>query len=220
MKRIAVSIGVDSTEEALKEMQKAFDLKVDFVEFRIDYIPKSKLDLKELIRFSRLPCIITNRSKLEGGRFEGSEEERIKLLQEAADLKPDYLDVELKTLEKYNLRIQHPTQLIGSYHNFQETPLNLEDTLDRMVDAGVNIAKFATMIRTPKDCIKIFNLIDKAIQLGKDVIGIGMGEQGRIVRVYAPILGAYLTFATMDKTKATAPGQLTVEELREEWKKY
>jgi 3-dehydroquinate dehydratase len=38
-----------------------------------------------------------------------------------------------------------------------------------------------------------------------------MGEEGKITRAAAPFLGAEFTFAALDESRATAPGQLSLE---------
>lgn len=47
-----------------------------------------------------------------------------------------------------------------------------------------------------------------------DMIAIAMGERGQPTRLLAPKFGSYLTFGALDATRATAPGQPTLEQLR------
>jgi 3-dehydroquinate dehydratase len=42
-----------------------------------------------------------------------------------------------------------------------------------------------------------------------------MGEKGRISRVMAPLLGSYLSYASLDTGAESAPGQLTIAEMRQ-----
>jgi len=42
-----------------------------------------------------------------------------------------------------------------------------------------------------------------------------MGEEGKISRIMAPYFGSYLSFASLERGAESAPGQLTVEEMRE-----
>jgi shikimate dehydrogenase len=42
-----------------------------------------------------------------------------------------------------------------------------------------------------------------------------MGEQGRVSRITAPLLGSYLSFASLDRWSGSAPGQLTVDEMEQ-----
>jgi 3-dehydroquinate dehydratase len=44
-----------------------------------------------------------------------------------------------------------------------------------------------------------------------------MGEKGILSRLFSPILGAAWTYASLSKVKASAPGQLTVGEMKEVW---
>ena len=45
-----------------------------------------------------------------------------------------------------------------------------------------------------------------------------MGPVGKWSRVVAPLLGSFLTFAPFTKKGASAPGQLTVNEVKRLWK--
>ena len=46
---------------------------------------------------------------------------------------------------------------------------------------------------------------------------IAMGPEGVLSRILTPTLGGEMMFATLGKTGQTAPGQLTVRELRHAW---
>ena len=63
----------------------------------------------------------------------------------------------------------------------------------------------------------MLDLVDSASANG-DIIGICMGEFGSPTRVLGPLYGGYLTFASLGEGKASAPGQLTVEDLKRIWK--
>ncbi len=102
-----------------------------------------------------------------------------------------------------------------SHHNFEETPDNLEDIYKRIEDKNPDIIKIATKANSPADSLKMLELVQNS---KKDIIGICMGEYGLVTRVYGPDLGSYLTFASMPG-KASAPGQLSVNQVRAAWKK-
>ncbi len=42
-----------------------------------------------------------------------------------------------------------------------------------------------------------------------------MGDKGRISRAVAPIMGNYLSFATLDQKSQSAPGQFTVGDMKQ-----
>ncbi|MHC4532194.1 MAG: shikimate dehydrogenase, partial [Planctomycetota bacterium] len=65
------------------------------------------------------------------------------------------------------------------------------------------------------DCFEAFDLLR---QSGGERIAFCMGQAGLISRIIAKKLGSLVTFASIDDKSATAPGQLTVEELKETYR--
>lgn len=185
----------------------------DIVELRIDYM-KERPDLERLVRRSTKPVIVTNRHRAEGGKFQGTEEERIAYLQQAIELGVAYVDIELNHFHPLVRNQQQQTMLIVSYHNFRVTPENLLPTYVQMVNKGANIAKIATMAQSPNDSSRMLEFVAQIARAGGNIIGLCMGEEGRSTRILAPTYGGYLTYAALSHDKSSAPGQLTVAELR------
>ena len=207
--RVAIPITAASMDEALGDMNKAAEV-ADIIELRIDCMVNPNLE--RLLRHSQTPKIVTNRTKYEGGRFQGSEEDRIACLQEAIALGAEYVDIELN---HYRPLDRKRTKLIVSYHNFEETPDNLGEIYTSIAEKNPDIVKIATKANSYEDSLRMLNLISGA---DREIIGICMGQEGMITRVYGPILGAYLTFASLGEGKSSAPGQLNVSELRQIWR--
>ena len=67
-------------KKSLEDIAAAEPL-ADFLELRLDLM--SDYDLEALLAASTKPCIVTNRTKREGGQFSGSEEDRIEILKNA-----------------------------------------------------------------------------------------------------------------------------------------
>jgi 3-dehydroquinate dehydratase/shikimate dehydrogenase len=65
------------------------------------------------------------------------------------------------------------------------------------------------------DCLPVFHLLERGIRAGHEMIVIAMGAAGLATRVLGPSRGAFLTYASPDDGKATAPGQVSARELRE-----
>ena len=63
----------------------------------------------------------------------------------------------------------------------------------------------------------MLSLIPKAQAAGKDVIAFCMGPMGKMVRLAAPPLGSWLTFAPFSKQGSSAPGQLPVNDVKRVW---
>jgi len=213
LKRIAVPITAPLMEDALGDIQEASEV-ADIIELRLDYM--SNPNLERLVEASTIPVIVTNRHPDEGGKNKIiTEKERINYLQRACHLGVKYVDMELGHF--HDLDRKATTRLIVSYHNFDETPQNLDVIYKTIFDKGADIVKIATKANSYDDSRRMLNLIaDKHNEM--DIIGICMGEKGTITRVLGPVYGGYLTFASLDKGKASAPGQLSVHELKTAWK--
>lgn len=208
--KIAIPITAQTMDEALRDIDHASEF-ADIIELRIDYLQNPELD--RLIRNCSKPVIVTNRTKLEGGKFTGSEEQRIASLQEAIDLGAAYIDIEADYFQPLNKK---STTIIVSHHNFEQTP-DLDTLTQKFSDKNADIVKIATKARTYEDSLRMLQFISKYKQSGQEIIGICMGQEGIITRILGPLYGSYLTFASLDQGKASAPGQLTVRELRAAW---
>jgi len=213
---LCIPITADTNEKALQDVQETSQL-ADVIEIRLDYIANP--DLEMLLRHRPKPIIATCRPTREGGRFDGPEEVRIKLLEQAVELGAEFVDIEHDSIQQLHKRGK--AKVIISYHNFKETPANLKEIYARLSDSTANIVKIVTTANDITDNLKVFRLLEEvgarhAVPLhgnGKPLIAFCMGELGLISRILAPKYGSYLTFGSLDVGKESAPGQLTAREM-------
>jgi 3-dehydroquinate dehydratase type I len=203
---------------AVKEANRWADL----IELRIDYLRGVKLAL--LLEDRKKPFIVTNRRKEEGGKYKGEERERLIVLQKAIDLGADYVDVELATERSFLrdlVRYKRETQIILSFHDFRKTPSikELQKLFGHMVRLGADVVKIVPFARFWEDNLNILSLIPFAKERKQKIVAFCMGEKGKISRIFSPFLGAAWTYASLDKNKLSAPGQLAVRELKDLWEK-
>ncbi len=223
--RIAVSLTSSTFEQIVRDGLYAIEQGAQILEFRIDYLHTIP-DLQQLaFLFPHYEKILTVRSRDHAGGdeqagFKGTEEQRISLLQEGIDRGFNYVDVELDCAHLLH-RKSSLTKIIASYHNFKETPSFdcLRSIYANLVGTGADILKVATKANTWEDNLTIFTLIRHARSENKKIIGICMGERGIMTREYGPLLGSYLTFAALDSARASAPGQLNIDELCARWQR-
>jgi len=211
-----VETTVEKALIAIKEVNRWADL----IELRADYLKRVKLSL--LLENRRKPFIVTNRRKEEGGKHKGEERKRLTVLQEAIDLGADYIDVELAS-ERSSLqgliRNKKGTQVILSFHDFRRTPSlkELQSLLGQMVRSGADVIKIVSFARSWEDNLTILSLIPFAKARRRKIVAFCMGEKGKISRLFSPLLGAAWTYASLSRVKASAPGQLTVREMKQVW---
>jgi len=197
---------VARTQDAMTaEMAEAAKV-ADLVELRLDFAPGA--DVQKLIENRPCPVIVTHRPRREGGSFEGPEDERVAVLQQAVDLGAEYVDIEFSALDR--IKRAGKTRFIVSYHNFDETPGDIERIHAAIVKAGADIAKVACMATDIRDNLSMFNLLRRTKH---PTIALCMGEPGLISRVLGRKFRAFLTFAALAAGRESAPGQLCAGDL-------
>lgn len=97
--------------------------------------------------------------------------------------------------------------LIISYHNFEETPTDLEAILSLLQAREASFYKIATMAHSTLDALRMLEFVS----LHPKVIGICMGPLGQITRILAPVFGTPLMYASMDELSPV--GQVPLETL-------
>jgi len=132
-----------------------------------------------------------------------------------------YVSVELRAEEGLRDRIvkqakDKGVKVIVAFHDFEKTPSvdDIVKTLGECEAAGADVAKVAYM---PKTRVDVVNVLAAQVSCGLStpVIALSMGELGSISRVAGPALGGYLTFAAPSGENKTAPGQFSVDEMRQ-----
>jgi len=203
---------------AIKQANRLADL----IELRVDYLRNAELGL--LFQNRKKPFIVTHRRKEEGGRYRGDERKRLGVLQEAIDLRADYIDVELATersLLQGLISNKRSTRIILSSHDFRKTPpqKELQKLLDQMVGLEADVVKIVSFARSWEDNLNILSLLPFAKERKQKIVAFCMGEKGKISRIFSPFLGAAWTYASLNQSKTSAPGQLTAQALKDIWKK-
>ncbi len=221
---IAIPIRPNGLAHGLDLLSQATKLSPDFIEVWCDLM--SLDESLELVAKSEVPLIVNLKSADERGNYQGSDTDKINyLLALSKSASVAYVDFSWSLLLHFGDKIRQsgfdPKKIIASYHNFVETP-SAKELLELLtkVELPVGLIKVATQINGEEDFARLlrFYLNHRSEYEGRLTI-MGMGELGEVTRVMAPILGVPLTFAALDSKNTTAPGQIAVSELMEQWKK-
>jgi 3-dehydroquinate dehydratase-1 len=205
--RICAAI-VNNDLEAIKKVESM----VDYYEVRIDLIG---MEWRSLARRLTRPWIACNRRAREGGKWRGSERERIRELLVALELGASIIDIELATpnLDKIVKELKGKAKCLISYHNMGNTPspVELKTMVKNQIGAGADICKVITTASTLRDNISVLELIREFPET--KVVSFAMGAAGRISRILCPLAGGYFTYASIEAGSESAAGQVTVAEL-------
>ncbi len=187
--------------------------KTRTMELRLDYL-RNATERESFLSWlrrngPRAVFIATCRRREGGGQFQGSREEQIGVLAQAARSGCAWCDVEIETArhiprEELAQAIS-PARVMVSYHDFRETPRNLSGIVRRLERAGGQAIKIAAQCRSVSDSARICELA----RTRRDAVAIPMGEFGLAGRVLSLRMGSALAYAAVER--ATAPGQLSLD---------
>lgn len=220
--KICVPIQAKTQKEALKRLREASQKGADMAELWLDQI--GDLDLKSLLKAKPLPVVCVCKRPAEKGLFKGGFVALSEVLLEAVVCGADYVDIPLNMPEKLSKKIVQEAlkkncRVIISHHDFRATPdyPKLVKLTDLMVERGATVVKIATHASELADTISIVSLASYCRDKKTPHILIAMGSKGILSRILTPTLGGEMMFAVLNKRQQTAPGQLTIKELRKAW---
>lgn len=208
--RICVSVLPQNVTEAVQLIRKAEALEVDFIEVRLDNIEKVS-HLADLTKHQRTPLIGADRS----GR---SKIERQAILLNAAKNGFNYVDVDLSSpkLQAFINQVKSEgAKCIVSFHDYTKTlsAPELNRILEREVSSSADVCKIVTTATKIEDNLTLLQFI-QAAPVRKKPVCFAMGELGKTSRLLSPVFGSFFTFAALERGCVTAPGQMTVQEMR------
>jgi 3-dehydroquinate dehydratase-1 len=228
-KKAAIVAVINDSLSPLENSRKAAEMGADVLEIRLDLlgIRDSGLAAETIGKIKAetgLPLILTNRSRAEGGKWEGSEEERVGILKEllspfSGESGVDAVDIELSAGEKEREGVistakKQGKTVIVSFHDFSKTPSfqEMEKIIEEAFRAGADIAKLAVMPGSMQDVLDLLRLTLNAREAKRPVCTIAMGKLGKHTRVIAPLYGSVLSYASVESS--AAPGQLQANEVK------
>jgi 3-dehydroquinate dehydratase/shikimate dehydrogenase len=202
------------TGESMEALRQARDAQAsaDLVEVRLDTARDP--DPRGALAGRRTPVIVTCRAAWEGGKFQGSEDERARLLEQALAAGADFVDVEWAADCRARLIARAPDRVIVSSHDFSGVPADLRDRVRDMRGSGAAVVKVAVTASSLCDQLPLFEMAGAGGGSGVRHVLLAMGEAGLATRVLAARLRNAWTYAG----EAVAPGQVPVGRLLGEFR--
>jgi len=227
MTYLTIPISAKDLAHARRQIARAVDGGAEMLELRTDYLTGLMVErVRELLAAVRaaagasVPVIVTCRDKAEGGAKDYRETLRMEVLAAAVAAGADFIDCEYANFRRADnerrirtaLSASSKARLILSAHDFSgpfpDARRLCQDIRKACPEAVPKLVYKANHIN---DCFEAFDLLHGA---GGDCIVLCMGEAGLISRILAKKLGGLVTFASIDAQAATAPGQVTAEQLK------
>jgi 3-dehydroquinate dehydratase / shikimate dehydrogenase len=212
---LAIALGRPTMAEALDALS-AVRNEADCVELRLDHF-EEPFDVSRLLgERGNLPVVVTLRPTNQGGNSLLAAPERLTVLLQAARLGAEFVDLEFDAASPAAVCAlqQAGARVIVSRHDFAGMSSDLSTTwLEDLAQRRADVVKLVGTAHDALDCLPVF----RAFRVTREpMIAIAMGEAGLATRVLALREdNCLLTYAAPASGAGTAPGQLTVRDLRE-----
>lgn len=212
--KICVSILPKTIPEAFGLIEKAEESNADLIEVRLDQL-ENLGKMANLAAHGKAPKIATDKSSR-------PQTEQSKMLLSAAKHGFEYVDVDISTenLEALVMELKAlGAKPVLSFHriNGSFSLSELKNVLEKQISSGADVCKIVTTAMRIEDNLTILNFTSEASTRTK-LVCFCMGEIGKISRLLSPLFGGFFTFASLEKGGETAPGQMTIQEMKTAYK--
>ena len=153
--KICIALGLPDVPKLLEQARREAEAGENFLEFRIDYLPDPARGAEAIATFLReypnCTVLATCRRHQNHGRFNGSIDDQLRILELAIHSGARAVDVEIETAEVVPARcaeLRAKAHLIISWHHFETTP-PLAPVLKRMQKVPADVYKLVTTARKP-----------------------------------------------------------------------
>jgi 3-dehydroquinate dehydratase/shikimate dehydrogenase len=216
--RICIALGISDPTRLFEAADREAEASESFLEFRLDSLnrPEQGCDVIRNILDRHPGCAIlaTCRRHQNHGKYNGSVEDQIRILEACVEAGAHAVDLEIETAELAAGRpetLRQNAKLIVSYHNFESTP-HLDQVVKRMTRIPADAYKIVTTARKPTDCARILALARANPRT--PMVVLAMGETGFATRVLSTSFCGLYTYAAPNSIEGTAGGQVTARLLR------
>jgi len=216
--RVCIALGFPDAQKLLEHARREADAGESFFEFRLDYLASPESGIAAIRKFlaahSDCSILATCRRHQNHGKYNGSVEEQIRILNAAVDAGARAVDLEIESAENLAARLdtfRGKTRLILSYHNYDGTP-SPDVVLRRMMRIPADAYKIVTTARKPSDNYRVLSLMKSNPRT--PLIVLSMGETGFPTRVLSTAWGGLFTYAAPNSAEGTSAGQVSARLLR------
>lgn len=215
--KLVVSIMPRTLEEAQQLDRSRYD-GADVIEWRADFLDKNEiLTVAPAVfeKFAGREILFTLRTLGEGGQIDLTSEEYLAIIQDIQSIyHPDYIDFEFYSHREVFEQMLEFSNLVLSYHNFQETPENMMEILSELTSLSPKLVKVSVMAHNEQEVLDLMNYTRgfKTLNPEQDYVTISMGKVGKISRLTADLTGSSWSYASVGEE--SAPGQIPLENMR------
>jgi 3-dehydroquinate dehydratase/shikimate dehydrogenase len=206
---ICISVTPESRNLAKVDMFNAAQF-ADMIELCLDRLIKAP-DVGELTEGIEQPVIISCRREVDGGKFSGSEDERIAMLRQAIINGPDYVELDLETAKKVPRFGE--TKRVISVTSLNQPIDDVNQMFEEAWKAKADVVKFTWATRYFEDAWPLLKAVVGKREL--PVVGMGVGQSGITFSLLGRKYGSPWLYAALEKGMEAFDGQTSAFDLNE-----
>lgn len=206
---ICVVILQASRRMAMADMANAPGLGAGMVEVRLDAFDQTP-DPGDLVAVKRTPVLMSCRRPADGGRWKGSENDRLVMLRQAVLARPDYIELDPDAAAQ--VRPFPGVKRVVAYTQTTDPPDDLGPVLARLMAAKPDVIKLTCRADTLADTVA---LLRARASVPVPLVLTGLGAGAMTLALIGPKMGAPWAEAAAERGAEDYPGQPTVAMLRE-----
>jgi 3-dehydroquinate dehydratase/shikimate dehydrogenase len=184
----------------------------DIIELCLDHFINEP-NVGELLKCVDKPILVSCRSEKDGGKWKGSEQERVQLLREAIVAGPAYIELDLDIaggIPRFG-----KTKRVISWTSLNRPLSKFDDMYQKCRDAKADIVKFTWLT---EDLDAAWPLLAAATQPREvPIVGLGVGRAGLTFSLLGRKYGSPWIYAALERGMEAFPAQSTVWQLREDY---
>lgn len=186
--------------------------KADLVELCLDHFIKTP-DVGDLVKMCGKPILVSCRRKKDGGRFAGTEEERLNLLRNTIASGPAYVELDLDIADKVP-RFGNTKRVI-SYTSLNRPLGNIDDIFEKCWKAKADVVKVTWPTEDLDAAWPLLAAVTQTREL--PVVGQGIGKSGLTFSLLGRKYGSPWIYAALERGMEAYESQPTVWQLEEEY---
>lgn len=186
--------------------------RCDLIELCLDHFINEP-NVGELLRMVDKPILVSCRSEKDGGKWKGSETERISLLREAIVAGPAYVELDLDIAA--GIPRFGNTKRVISYTSLNRPVSKFDEVYANCLKAKADVVKFTWLT---EDMDAAWPLLAAATQSREvPIVGLGLGRSGLTFSLLGRKYGSPWIYAALERGMEVFPRQPTVWQLKEDY---
>lgn len=182
----------------------------DIVELCLDHFVNEP-DIQDLITAIKKPIIVSCRRPQEGGKWQGTEAQRLTLLRQAIAAGPDYVELDLDIAP--GIPRFGKTKRVISFARLDRPETNIDGIFNQAANAKADVVKFAWPTPTLDAAWPLLAAVSQKRDL--PVVGLGLGQAELTFSLLGLKYGSPWIYAALEPGMEAYPGQATVFDLKE-----